>query len=672
MDFGRWKVPELFLADTLHLERAGYTGLLAALLTARGIDEPDSAGSFLNRDETALSEPLLLQDMEKAVDRINRAISEHERLAVYGDYDVDGITASCLLCDYLRGRGMDCKIYIPDRIDEGYGLNSEALLALREQGISLVITVDCGITATESALYAKGIGLDIIITDHHECQQHLPDCCAVVNPRRHEPEHPAYSLAGVGVAMKLAAALEGDSVSILGRYSDLAAVGTIADVMPLTGENRILTHCGLQKLRENPRPGFAALLNEAIGPDKSITTTAVGYSLAPRINAAGRLCRTATAIDLLMCDDLDKAQGYALELCELNRRRQELEIRVWNESIAILEEKTPEGPIVLVSDSWHPGVVGIAASRLSEAYCLPAIIICLDGDRGKGSCRSYGKFNLFDGLQECSEYLESFGGHSFAAGINIRRDQIDNFRTALARYYAENLPEPAVELSPELQLADFKLLTMDGLESLELLEPCGLGNPRPLICVCDVNIKAISEIGGGKHLRISVVKSGQVQDGVFFGKTLETAGVVQNEFADICFTPQINSFRSRRNVQLLIAGARPSLRLALCRKILSVGDSLPQEAMREKISRDELALVWRTLRACSRRIELTELFTNDGFAAVRPISACLGIRVFAELGLMNFRLKGTMLELEIIENSVRTNLEESSIFRLLSQDGSAE
>lgn len=668
-----WEIPDVFSGDTAELEKAGYSRLLSSVLLARGLDTPEKAKRYLMRDEGEICDPFALCDMDKAVARLEKAVALHESVAVYGDYDVDGITASCLLCDCLSGFGIPCRIYIPDRIDEGYGLNTEALEALRQQGVSLVVTVDCGITAADNIAFANGIGLDIIITDHHECPAKLPECCAVINPKRHDASHPAYNLAGVGVALKLACALSGDTALMLERYCDLVAVGTIADVMPLTGENRMLVHRGLEKLRKDPRPGFSALLHEAGAAEKPITASVVGYTLAPRINAAGRLCQTSSAVDLLMCGDLRKAQEIAAELCTLNRRRQELETQVWRESAEALEADPPHGPIVLASERWHQGVVGIAASRLAEEYRLPAIIICLDGDNGKGSCRSFGEFNLFDGLDKCREHLESFGGHAFAAGLNIKRDNIDAFRAALSHYYAENTPEEHVEFEPELQLPDLSSLTIENVESLDEMEPCGSGNPKPLMCLCSVVIDELSAIGGGKHLRMGVSKNGQSVSCVFFSQTLENLAVAEGDIADLCFTPQINDYRSRRNIQLLIAGVRPAPQLELCREILEKPGELPEEAESMWISRDELGKLWRSLRSLGgRRQKLTQLITGESFEDTEPEKICLGICIFAELDLLTVRFDGAYIEIKINENGDKAQLEDSQLFCRLSQNRTAE
>ncbi len=668
MEQTKWKIPELLQGNNAALTDAGYSPLLAAVLRARGISTPREASQLLGRDLTALSDPFSLSDMDKAVERINAAIASGEKIAVYGDYDADGITASCLLFDYLKGRNVPCQIYIPDRIDEGYGVNAEALENLKDQGVELVITVDCGVTALSETELARSYGIDVVITDHHECPQMLPNALAVINPKRHDSDHPAAGLAGVGVAFKLVCALEGETEKMLLRYADLIALGTVADVMPLVGENRTMVYYGLEKLKTNPRIGLKALLIEAGFAEKPLTAAVVGFSIAPRINAAGRLCQTSKAVELLMCEDAKTAQRHAEELCALNKRRQELETEVWLDAMKILSEEAPTAPIVLAGDKWHPGVAGIAASRLAEEFKLPAVMICIDGDIGKGSCRSYGDFNLFEGLTACSEHLIGFGGHAFAAGMNIEADKIDDFRAAFGQYYAQHLPGTISELGPELLLADFGLLNMEGVESLDSLEPCGSGNHKPLICICDLTLESVSEMSGGKHLRLRVSKNGQGLDAVFFAHTLEKLEVRQGDLVDICFTPQINDYRYRRNVQLLILGIRRSARLENCRELLQKPELSEDDTCGFLLSRQILTTIWRMLKARGNtsRLYLSELFNHSNGELI-PEIVCLGIRVFQELSLLEQHIMEGILEIKLREDGERTSLEDSPLFRSLAQ-----
>ena len=558
MKYTNWKVPERGPVIPRSLLEAGCTPLLAAMLHLRGLDEADEARAFLRGGMEMLSDPLAMEDMIPAVQRLSRAVAAGEHVAVYGDYDVDGITAACLLSDYLQSCGLECEVYIPDRLSEGYGVNKGAIDELHKKGVTLIVTVDCGVTSVEETQYAASLGVDMIITDHHECRETLPEAEAVVDPKRPDSSGADDALAGVGVAFKVVCAMDGNAERMLERYGDLVAVGTVADVMPLLGENRAITRYGLRQIaRGRCRPGFLALLEEAGAADKKLTSSTVSYSLAPRINAAGRLGVAGLAVQLLKTEDRREASRIAEELCAQNRRRQALEMDIWKEAVAMLGEETPHTPIVLAGNNWHPGVIGIVASRLTDAYGVPAVMICLDGENGKGSCRSTGGFNLFEALGECSGCLEGFGGHAMAAGITVRADRVDDLRRALGEYYLAHPALAVPALEPEIRVDDPALLEMKAVEDLDALEPCGNGNPKPLLYLEDARLTQVTPIGGGKHLRLSLDAFGQYYDCVFFSQTCEALGARAGDRVDVVFAPQINDFRSRRSVQLVITDLRP-------------------------------------------------------------------------------------------------------------------
>ena len=665
-----WEMPRFRYTDEAKLENAGYTPLLSAILQARGIDTPQKAREYLKRDESLLKDPFLLDDMDKAIKRIELAITRREKVAVYGDYDVDGITAACLLSDYFSSRGLECETYIPDRLNEGYGVNTNAIRALHEMGVSLIITVDCGVTAILETEYAKSLGMDIIVSDHHECPPQLPAAIAVINPKRKDSKYPPEVLAGVGVAFKLVCALEGDFKVPLDRYADFVAVGTIADVMPLNDENRVLVQRGLDKLRNSPRPGFAMLLEESGAALKPISAQTVSFVLAPRINAAGRLSETDLAVKLLLSKKKQEARTYARALCDINRRRQELETAIWEEAKSAIGNDFPKVPIVLKSESWHPGVVGIASSRITEEHKLPTIMICLDGDLGKGSCRSSGGFNLFDALTACSEHLESFGGHAFAAGINIRNDKIEAFKEAFTKYYIENPPDRRDAVCPELLINDVSILDMEGVQSLDDLEPCGSGNPRALLCISDAVLESIAEIGNGKHLRMRILKDGVYFDCVYFSHSLNDVDIKIGECVDVCFFPQINHYHSYKNIQLLIDDIRPSETLLHCRKILKSGEICLDKIGDYRPGRDEITRVWRIIDAMGGRIEcsLDSLIKKDDFGGMAPIMLCLCLRIFKELGLLSIEIENEWICIFMRENAKKADLASSPLFRLLWQD----
>lgn len=558
MKYANWKVPSGPPEIPQPLLAQGCTPLLAAVLHLRGLSDPEAARRFLSGGAELLTDPLALTDMVEAVRRLSLALARGEHVAVYGDYDVDGITAACLLTDYLRGRGLRCDLYIPDRLTEGYGLNAGAIRRLRDRGVTLLVTVDCGVTNLEEAAYAASLGMDLIVTDHHECRETLPDAAAVVDPKRPDGGSGGQLLAGVGVAFKLVCAMDGDAGRMLDRYGDLVAAGTVADVMPLAGENRFIIRYGLQKMAAGTcRPGFTALLEETGAADKRPTAATIGFSLAPRINAAGRLGETEAAVELLMTEDRRRASELARALCQKNRERQELETRIWDQAKGMLGPERPRDPIVLAAEGWHPGVIGIVASRLTDAFSVPAVMICLDGETGKGSCRSTGGFNLYEALTECAGCLEGFGGHAMAAGLTVRRDRVEELRRQLRRYYREHPAQGGAALEADVLVSDPVLLDMANVESLDWLEPCGNANSRPLLYMEAAVVDTIAPIGGGRHLRLKVSKFGQTFDCVFFSRKKEELGVWEGQAADMVFAPQINEFRSQRNVQLVITDLRP-------------------------------------------------------------------------------------------------------------------
>lgn len=640
--------------------------LLEAALALREIP-PEQAEAFLHPGFDSLSDPMKLQDMPKAVDRIRQAIARKERVAIYGDYDVDGITSLSIVYSYLRSKGVDCLAYIPDRIDEGYGVNHEALEDLADKGVSLVITVDCGITAAAETEYAKSRGVDMIITDHHECRGFtLPDAVAVIDPKREDCAYGFDALAGCGVAFKLICALEGNSRAMLDAYGDIVAVGTVADVMPMIGENRYLVQAGLQKLIHNPRPGLAALIAKALPPGKEISASTISFTLAPRINAAGRLGQTQVAVGLMLSEDREQALKLAQELCDLNVQRQQMEQHIWLEAVEMVQRHPTGAPLVLASDSWHKGIVGIIASRLSEQFSVPSVLICLDGDEGKGSCRSYGDFDLFAALSACSEHLESFGGHALAAGVTIHRKDLAAFRQALGEYYLRNLPAPVPDLHCELLIGDSRLLTLESVEALQQMEPYGSCNPKPLMCMTGLVLDHITPIGGGKHLRLKFRSGRALFDGIFFGHSYEQLGLKEGELVDVAFSPQINHYRDQHSVQLLISDVRPNDPIPLCRRLLSGLLPAPLECSQLLPERKELAALWRRLMARGGELRLTlPDIAALHLPQIPPAKFCACMRIFQEAGLLQARFDRDVYTASAIPTREKANLNNTPLLRWL-------
>ncbi len=563
--FDRWNVKGYNRPTAVAMTRGGMNPLVAVFLASRGVGSIDEARRVLADGPELISDPMALRDMDKAAARVELAISRGERVTVYGDYDVDGITSSCILADYLESRGVDARIYIPDRLEEGYGVNAAAIDTIRAGGTGLVVTVDCGITAAAEVRRARELGMDVVITDHHECGDALPEAAAVVDPRRPDCPSPYKELAGVGVAFKLICALEGPGSAerVLARYGDLVAIGTIADVMPVTGENRVLIKRGLQLIREGRRPGIRELCAASGLEGKSPTVTNVGFVLAPRINAAGRLGNTALAVNLLRAGSAQEAAPLAQELCALNRERQRLEGEMYKDALSMMERMPAGGkPVVLASGNWHQGVCGIVASRVAERFHLPAVMICVKDGVGRGSCRSVEGFNLYEALAPHRDILLNFGGHEMAAGLTVEEGKIDALRQALAESF-EAAPKGIQEsvLNVDFEVIKPRLLEMRNLEAMSALEPYGSGNAQPVLCMRDVRVETVTPLSEGKRTKLWLragerISEPTIFEAVSFSKGPEELGVTTGILVDIAFTPQINEFRGRRNVQLNLADLR--------------------------------------------------------------------------------------------------------------------
>ena len=604
MKYGIWKVSQLEAGAVNALVGSGYAPLAAMVLASRGIGDDRQARAYLDCNAPLL-DPFLMTDMDKAAGRVGLAMSRGEKIAVFGDYDVDGITATCLLTDFLRRHGADVVSYIPGRLEEGYGLNPIAIHQLHAEGVKLIVTVDCGITAVNEAELCKQLGIDLVITDHHECKQTLPAAVAVVDPHRPDGGYPHKNLSGVGVAFKLASALCGSQETVLEEYADMVCLGTVADVMPLQGENRVFVARGLESLAHTKRPGIAALMAECGCAPETVSASSIGFMLAPRINAAGRMGQIDLAVELFLTDDPDKAAEAARGLCELNRQRQAVESEIYRQAVSMLPMGKPPEAIVLADESWHQGVVGIVASRIAEEYACPTFLICLDGEHGKASSRSHGGFNLFASLSALSPLLESYGGHELAAGFTISRANIPEFRRQIcalaAQYYTDDVPRTVLDVdcavSPEL-------LTLHNVDSLQMLEPCGNGCPKPVLMMKNLTIDRISMVGGGRHMRLRLCSGHTYLNAIYFSANPQTVSIQPGDLVDVAFTPQVNEFRGTRTVQMNVIDIRPScsaecLPDAAPYRDMQRGNLTAGEAAALLPDRKMLALVWRYLDAAN-------------------------------------------------------------------------
>ena len=688
MKFSKWHIAPAEEADIRRLGEAGYPQLVSQILAARGISTAEEAAAFLERGRDLTCSPFLMKDMDRAVECISRAISQGRRMAVFGDYDVDGITATVILVDYLKSRGVDVLHYIPRRIEDGYGLGQDAIRSLHEQGVELLITVDCGITGVEEVDFAASLGMDVVITDHHECKDTLPRAVAVVDPHRPDCTYPFPYLAGCGVALKLVLALGGESreEALFSRYCTLAAIGTIADVMPMSGENRIIVSRGLECITQSDFIGLHALLQEAGLMDKAITSVQVGFVLAPRINAAGRMGAADKAADLLLCQDPAEAARLARELCALNRERQAVEQTIYAQAVEQIDHLPPQerSALVLASDTWHQGVVGIVASRLSEKYACPSFMIHLSGGTGKGSCRSWGGFNLFAALEACSDLLLGFGGHELAAGFTIEEKNIPAFRQRMNQYASRfrGGKAPVSCLQVDVPIGQAGRVNLAEVEALDALEPYGAGNARPVFCLRGATLDRLQNVGQNRHLKLRLTKGSAQFDGIFFSAVAQTCGVAPGDRVDAAFYLQINEFRSSRTVQMQMVDIRPSLTgstreeeaLELVDRCLRGGELRPRDAVRLLPSRDQCVSLWRALQHAvppdgleTDYLPLLRRLSGALQGAEPFLRTVLCLEVFRERGLLQCRRLGDSINLHLTSQGKKVALDRSEYLLRLHQ-----
>ncbi len=670
-----WQVAEAFsdLASITNISRELKLSLAASrLLAGRGYSSVDTARAFLNKETELLHDPFLFTDMNKAVERILSAIYKGEKIVVYGDYDVDGVTAVTVLYTYLHDSGADVRYYIPNRIGEGYGVNFDALKSFSEDGCTLVITVDTGITAIEEVEKAKEIGLDVVITDHHECRAELPDAVAVVNPCRPDCSYPFGELAGCGVAFKLVCALEMGRAgvnmyeatkTVAPRFCEFVAIGTIADVMPLIDENRIIVSYGLRLLEDTSNIGLSALMRASglitVDADgsvikKKISSSAVGFTIAPRLNAAGRISSAELSVELLLSDDLLRAEELAAELCETNRRRQAEENAIIEEADKKIELQCSENDrvIVLDDDHWHHGVIGIVCSRLTEKHNLPSILISFENntcdepspdDIGKGSGRSIHGLNLFEALEACSDILTKYGGHELAAGLSLTRENLKAFRRAINEFAEKKLAE--TELCRIVNI-DLKLypeeISQRLADELYLLEPFGTGNSQPIFETDRLIISEITSLSGGKHTKLTLHAPGLTTafTALLFGTSTAEFDFCVGDAVDIAYNLDINEFRGRRSVQLLVRDIRKT-----------ASDYIP--------SREDFVKMYLLLREKMPPVkaDATELAETLGFS---KDTVLLMLDVLAELSIIRL-CRSEELEITLLPTKGKIPLDTSHI-----------
>ena len=539
----------------------GLSNLISSILASRGIIEKEDVREFLNPTRDDFHDPFLMPDMEKAVDRILKAIQTQEKTIIYGDYDVDGITSITVLKKFLEERNLQVGEYIPNRLNEGYGLNKEAVKKIAEQGYKLIITVDCGISCIEEIKYATELGLEVIVTDHHEPAEELPKCLAVVDAKRKDNQYPFNQLAGVGVVFKLIQAisikLNLDNREYL-KYLDIVCVGTISDIVPLVDENRVITKLGLKLVPISKNIGLRTLL--ASTGYKEVNSTTISFGIAPRINACGRMGEEKEALRLFLTNDLHEAKEITERLNNYNLERQETEKRIFKQALEQIENgEKDKSCIVLGQEGWHHGIIGIVASKVTDIYFKPSILICFEGEEGKGSGRSIPGFNLHDAVMNCDTYVGKFGGHSMAVGITVKKDNLEKFKKEFEQIATQSKIDeiiPIINIDAKVDLSD---IDKEMVESLKQLEPFGEANKMPVFAFKNLKIDSIRALSEGKHLKLTLKDNNYIINAIGFN-----IGYLANEYRigdkiDVAGVLEINTFNGVDNLQINIKDIMKSI-----------------------------------------------------------------------------------------------------------------
>lgn len=535
-------------------EKYGINKVLATILVNRNIVEDDDVKIFLNPTRNDFHDPYMMPDMEKAVKRILEAIENKEKVIIYGDYDVDGITSTTVLKSFLQDRGLIVDEYIPNRLDEGYGLNKQALESIANKNYDLLITVDCGISAIEEVEYANELGIEIIITDHHEAGEKLPNAFAVIDAKRKDNQYPFRDLAGVGVVFKLIQAIGiklGLEEKEYLKYLDIVCVGTISDIVPLVDENRVIAKLGLKLIGQTKNLGLRAMIN-SLGFNK-IDSTTISFGVAPRINACGRMGCQEEALELFMSQDINEVNKLIDQLNEHNKNRQEIERKIYNEAIEQIEENklNKNRTIVVGGENWHHGVIGIVASKITEMYFKPTILLCFEEDGiGKGSGRSIPGFDLYDTLSRCSDSLLKFGGHSMAIGINIGKSQFDDFKEEFEEIAKEQKIEEIIPIINIDETINLNEIDIDMVKSLSVLEPFGEKNKMPLFVCKNLKIDSIRALSEGKHLKLTLRDNNNIINAIGFNMGYLSGEYLIGDKVDVVGVLEINSFNGIDNIQI--------------------------------------------------------------------------------------------------------------------------
>ena len=535
--------------------------LIGSILASKKIISKDEIREFLNPTRDDFHDPFLMPDMEKAVERILIAIQNKEKIIIYGDYDVDGITSVTVLKKFLEEQGLKTGEYIPNRLNEGYGLNKEAVKNISEQGYTLIITVDCGISCIEEIEYAKELGMEVIVTDHHEPGEIIPDCLAVVDAKRKDNKYPFNQLAGVGVVFKLIQAislkLNLEAKEYL-KYLDIVCVGTISDIVPLIDENRVITKLGLKLVERTRNIGLKILL-ESTGY-KEINSTTISFGIAPRINACGRMGEEKEALELFLTNNIQEAKQISERLNQYNIERQETEKQIFKQAIQEIEEEDKDVPcIILGKEGWHHGIIGIVASKVTDIYFKPSILICFEGEEGKGSGRSIPGFDLHDAVMNCNTYVEKFGGHSMAIGINVKKENFEKFKKEFEEYVQNshiNDIIPIIKIDKEI---DLRKINIQDIRDLKLLEPYGEANKMPLFLIKNMKIQSIRTLSEGKHIKLKLGIDNYIADAIGFNMGNIAEQYLIGDRVDVVGSLEINDFGDNENIQINLKDIRKTI-----------------------------------------------------------------------------------------------------------------
>ncbi len=653
---------------TMIAEELNISPYAALLASGRGVNTVEEAKEFFGFCDAPTTDPFDFPDMYRAVKRIKKALDNFERVAVYGDYDADGVTATALLYSYLEMQGADVVYCVPNRHTEGYGLSYNAIDNISRMGAKLIITVDNGISATEEAKYIRQLEMDLIVTDHHLPGDELPDAVAVVDPHRQDCILPFKDYAGVGVAYKLICALEGSENEITDSFLDLVAIGTVADVMPLHGENRSIVRRGTALVADSDRVGIQALIEVAALDGKPIKSGTVAFGIAPRINAAGRIGSADRAIKLLLSDDYDEASELAREINDDNALRQHTEQEILNEAVSQIEENPQwkyDGVLVVNGNGWHDGVIGIVASRLVEKFGKPTIVITVGEDgNAKGSGRSIEGFSLYEALCECEGVLDHFGGHTLAAGLGLDAAKIDEFRK-LINLYADRLTVPDL-----VQNIDFKInpsyVNAELLEVIELLEPFGAGNPQPVFGLYNMTLTDITPLSAGKHLKLTLRRADAVLSAILFRVTQHDFPFAVGDTVDVAATFESNEYLGQIRLSILVKSIKlhdmdEDALFASMRQFNDMMHGKNGDYSSLLPDRDFIAKVYKFIRSNGKwRYDNEMLCKRLGLSAADYAKVSVAVEALTELGTLVYDGDGN---LSLPEENIKVNLEDAQVLK---------